>query len=558
VSTEKKIDANRLNSTHSTGPKTASGKAASARNAMKHGMTAKKYLTPSESAEEFEAVYAARRKLYAPDDTILDRLIRQITLADFRVDRGFEAEATVLQQGSLAEVLVQYDKPIKHLSGYEANNRRMRKQLEEELTRYLSMRNEADNAAGDEKPEPPPHEPKDPFPTKKGSAQPDAVVKAPASDAAAVSPPAAATAAASRDASTTTASSGSAPPEPGSFIDKRRKTKAAASAGPDADVSAGRHHRLKLLPLFDHAELSVQAPPLPSAAMGVHKTRGSTSCPSAPTPVPASGSAPQPDPVLREVRKTNPTARKGTITPISPPAAMPGAPEAALPSDTTLQEDHKTGPMLPSGGQAPISPPAETRLSRSSASSIGTAPGAPMSSNPTSGENLKTKPRATGEGTTPISSPTAMPIAPALPPPPTTPISPAAEIPVSRSSASSIVTAPGSRNPTSGENLKTKPRAASEGKTPISPPPAMPMSGSSASSTLNAPGSAQPPTPTSVETDKTNPIASSGSQTPISPLAAPPPIVPSPPGPPPRSTPPRRWPLTHDLVWNPAPIIRAR
>jgi hypothetical protein len=141
--TEQQIAANKVNAQKSTGPKTTSGKEASAGNALKHGLSAKKYLTPTETYESFEALYLARRRLYPPDDPIIDRLVEKITLAHFRIDRGFEAEAQTLQQGSLAEMLIAYDKPIKNLGSYEASNRKTLKLLEEELARYVCMLREA-------------------------------------------------------------------------------------------------------------------------------------------------------------------------------------------------------------------------------------------------------------------------------------------------------------------------------------------------------------------------------------------------------------------------------
>ena len=142
MATAKQINANKLNAQYSSGPKTVVGKNTSAANALKHGLTAKKYLTSSESWEEFEALYIARRKLYPPDDPIIDSLIEKITLAHFRMDRGFEAEAETLRQGSLAEMLVNHNKPFKSLVSYEGSNRKTLKLLEEELARYLSMRAE--------------------------------------------------------------------------------------------------------------------------------------------------------------------------------------------------------------------------------------------------------------------------------------------------------------------------------------------------------------------------------------------------------------------------------
>jgi hypothetical protein len=124
MATAGQIAANNRNAQKSTGPKTTAGKEASARNALTRGNTANKYLTSSEDPEEFEALYTARRKLYAADDPIIDGLVEKITFAHFRVDRGFQAEAEMLQQSSLAEVLVHYEKPIKQLSGYETLNRK--------------------------------------------------------------------------------------------------------------------------------------------------------------------------------------------------------------------------------------------------------------------------------------------------------------------------------------------------------------------------------------------------------------------------------------------------
>jgi hypothetical protein len=138
MSKPKKIDPN-PNAKSSTDPRRAAGNKESAVEPTPSGMTPEKYLTLSESVEEFEAAYVARRRLYPPNDAIIDRLIGKITLAHVRVDRAFEAEAEMLDQSSLAEVLVRYDKPIKHLSGYEASNRRTLKLLEDELERYLSM-----------------------------------------------------------------------------------------------------------------------------------------------------------------------------------------------------------------------------------------------------------------------------------------------------------------------------------------------------------------------------------------------------------------------------------
>ena len=50
----KRINANRENAKMSTGPKTASGKFRSCRNALKHGLDSKKHLIIGEDVKEFQ------------------------------------------------------------------------------------------------------------------------------------------------------------------------------------------------------------------------------------------------------------------------------------------------------------------------------------------------------------------------------------------------------------------------------------------------------------------------------------------------------------------------
>ena len=53
MSTAKQLEANRLNSLKSTGPKTLEGKAASSANAIKWGLFTKRVLLNDDDAEEF-------------------------------------------------------------------------------------------------------------------------------------------------------------------------------------------------------------------------------------------------------------------------------------------------------------------------------------------------------------------------------------------------------------------------------------------------------------------------------------------------------------------------
>ena len=80
MSTQRQIDANRLNALQSTGPRTAQGKAVSSQNALKSGLDADSQFVIGESREEFAALqdeYFGRFLPRSPDERFLvDTLIR--------------------------------------------------------------------------------------------------------------------------------------------------------------------------------------------------------------------------------------------------------------------------------------------------------------------------------------------------------------------------------------------------------------------------------------------------------------------------------------------------
>jgi hypothetical protein len=311
VATQKQIEANRANAKLSTGPRTPAGKEASAGNAVSHGMTAEKYLTMTESAEEFEAAFAARRRFYPEGDPIIDSLVRKITLAHFRIDRAYEAEAEMLNNNndSLADVLVRHDQPVKKLNGYESSNCRTLKLLEEELERYVSMLNETgetDETDGD--PDPPSPTPKGPSTKKKKPVKPDTRDR--------VAPPvsmptaaAAATANGSRNPVDPPAATGGSPGETYST-----KTSSVA-ASPRPTSAAGANPKSKPMPASS-SEASISPPRVPSGAGGNARPAAATSSVTAP---PATTSTTREAPIVKAMPAS------GREASISPPAVPCGS-----------------------------------------------------------------------------------------------------------------------------------------------------------------------------------------------------------------------------------------
>lgn len=78
MSSTKQIEANIRNSQKSTGPKSTEGKAASAANAVKHGLLAGVALVQGESKADFEAPAEAYYKDLQPEGPLQEALVGEI------------------------------------------------------------------------------------------------------------------------------------------------------------------------------------------------------------------------------------------------------------------------------------------------------------------------------------------------------------------------------------------------------------------------------------------------------------------------------------------------
>ena len=92
-----RAEASRRNGARSRGPEDPEGKARSARNALKHGLRAEKYVVlPDEDAAEFAALEAALIDELAPQGVLQSILVRRIARAAWRLERADRLEAEVL------------------------------------------------------------------------------------------------------------------------------------------------------------------------------------------------------------------------------------------------------------------------------------------------------------------------------------------------------------------------------------------------------------------------------------------------------------------------------
>ena len=120
--TEKQIDANRLNAAKSTGPISASGKAVAARNSLKHGLLAKEIVVDAgegaESQERFDALLLDLLDQFAPVGFLEEMLVEKIAVSYWRLRRAHRYEVGLIRQ-KLDNVTEKYYKPEPDLDPFE-------------------------------------------------------------------------------------------------------------------------------------------------------------------------------------------------------------------------------------------------------------------------------------------------------------------------------------------------------------------------------------------------------------------------------------------------------
>jgi hypothetical protein len=95
MTSQRQIEANRLNAERSTGPRTADGKERVASNALKHGLTGKRVVLPNEDPEEFDAFRSALWVELDPQGALEEVLAEEIVADAWRLKRIPILEATV-------------------------------------------------------------------------------------------------------------------------------------------------------------------------------------------------------------------------------------------------------------------------------------------------------------------------------------------------------------------------------------------------------------------------------------------------------------------------------
>ncbi len=113
MTTTKRSQAARANGARSQGPKTPEGRAKSSQNALKHGLTALKFVLPNvEDRDEFYHLRDAYLERFQPADQVELRLVETLVLCDWRLRRLMIIETNLLSN----ELTKQGPNPDPHIT----------------------------------------------------------------------------------------------------------------------------------------------------------------------------------------------------------------------------------------------------------------------------------------------------------------------------------------------------------------------------------------------------------------------------------------------------------
>ena len=98
--TPRRIEANRRNARHSTGPRTEAGKALASRNATRHGLLSKEVVLPTEDANAFAEFAERLTAALTPEGELECVLADRVVAATWRLRRLHQVEVQIFAEES--------------------------------------------------------------------------------------------------------------------------------------------------------------------------------------------------------------------------------------------------------------------------------------------------------------------------------------------------------------------------------------------------------------------------------------------------------------------------
>jgi len=163
MSSDAQINANRVNSQHSTGPKTEAGKAVSAFNAVKSALTGRTILLPNDDIPRYEKLAHEMIEFHKPFDYTEGLLVQSLTDTEWRLQRipaldaalyalaHREMGSTLSEDPETAQLQIEmkYDRQFRNLRLQETRLRRMYREDLARLEEIQAARQEAAEAVAE-------------------------------------------------------------------------------------------------------------------------------------------------------------------------------------------------------------------------------------------------------------------------------------------------------------------------------------------------------------------------------------------------------------------------
>jgi hypothetical protein len=157
MSTPNRTEINRVNSQHSTGPKTEAGKARSSLNALRHGLTGQIVVMPTEDLQAYQAHLKSFTAEYQPKGATEAHLVQALADHSWRLNRVAALETNLLTLGIANEVSPISDAPqqvreamsivsalesqSKALSNLSVHSQRLSRQFERTVAQLRDLQN---------------------------------------------------------------------------------------------------------------------------------------------------------------------------------------------------------------------------------------------------------------------------------------------------------------------------------------------------------------------------------------------------------------------------------
>ena len=146
MSTPSRIEINRANAQHSTGPKTEAGKKQSSLNALRHGLTGQIVVMPTEDLQAYQSHLNSFTDEYYPQGATESHLVQALADASWRLNRVAALETNLLSLAAVGDPLVDalaiaasLESQSKALANLSMHSQRLSRQFERTVAQLRDL-----------------------------------------------------------------------------------------------------------------------------------------------------------------------------------------------------------------------------------------------------------------------------------------------------------------------------------------------------------------------------------------------------------------------------------